>query len=421
LSNSKIGLKNQTSPAENSSKPRVLLLSGYDATSHRYWRDLLQESIEQYNWTQIALADRFFSWRVRGNSLTFAFEHRETLQQDFDLLIVTSMVDLSSLRGFVPNLAFVPTLVYVHENQFDYPENINGENLSNRLNAQITSIYSLLCADKILFNSEYNRNTFFAGAEQLLKRLPDGVPKLLLDKCRKISTVLAVPIARPQKTQQPRSPVIDNERAIEILWNHRWEYDKQPDVFFEALSLLKKQGYVFRLHVVGQSFRKSPECFQHAKREFSQEIHSWGFQPRGDYFKILSRSDIVVSTAIHDFQGLSMLEAIAYGCFPVAPDRVAYPEYIYPLSLYSTSRVTVEKHSKKRTKLTNSNGSEATTLYNQLASLFEQYAAACSQQSPAVLDECEQSAIFGRVRDVSDYFDDILIDKYREIFDHMIE
>ena len=36
----------------------------------------------------------------------------------------------------------------------------------------------------------------------------------------------------------------------------------------------------------------------------------------------------MVSTALHDFQGLAMLEAMASGCVPLAPDRLAYREYV---------------------------------------------------------------------------------------------
>jgi hypothetical protein len=37
----------------------------------------------------------------------------------------------------------------------------------------------------------------------------------------------------------------------------------------------------------------------------------------------------VVSTALHEFQGLSVLEASQAGCLPLVPDRLCYPE-MYP-------------------------------------------------------------------------------------------
>ena len=131
-------------------KPQLLLLSGYDAASHRYWRNSLTKNLDDFEWKEVVLPDRYFSWRIRGNSLTFAYEYKEILQQNYDCLIVTSMVDLASLRGFIPSLANIPTIVYFHENQFAYPSNgLTEIDQSNVVNAQLTSIYSLLCGDKI--------------------------------------------------------------------------------------------------------------------------------------------------------------------------------------------------------------------------------------------------------------------------------
>ena len=45
----------------------------------------------------------------------------------------------------------------------------------------------------------------------------------------------------------------------------------------------------------------------------------------------------MVSTAIHEFQGLSMMNAMYAGCTPVAPDRLVYPEYVPKELRYETS------------------------------------------------------------------------------------
>jgi glycosyltransferase involved in cell wall biosynthesis len=335
------------------SKPKILLLSGYDAASHRYWRELLENQLISFEWTQLSLPDRYFSWRIRGSGLSFAFQYKEILEQDYDALIVTSMVDLAALRGFVPHLSSIPTLVYFHENQFAYPlkENqpdsmANQHDTQNRVSAQLTSIYTVLCADKVLFNSKYNQTTFLKGAQSLLKKLPDGVAKGLLNQVEHESQVLAVPISNNYFDQKS----IKDNKVIEILWNHRWEYDKQPEVLFEALSLLKNSGVSFKLHCLGQSFRQVPNCFERAKKDFKDEIETWGYQSKEKYKAILLQADIVVSTAIHDFQGLSMLEAIASGCYPVAPMRVAYPEYILSENCY----------------LPEISANEAQSLFNQL-------------------------------------------------------
>ena len=100
----------------------MLLLSGYHASSHRFWSDQLITGLPEFDWTLVALADRHFYWRIRSNALTFALEHRDALQQNYDLIIATSMVDLCNLRGLLPTLSSVPAILYFHENQFAYPE-----------------------------------------------------------------------------------------------------------------------------------------------------------------------------------------------------------------------------------------------------------------------------------------------------------
>ena len=312
-------------------KKKILLLSGYDAASHRYWRKTLAEQLPNYEWTQLALPDRHFYWRVRGNSLSFAFDHQEQLSQQYDLLIVTSMVDLSSLRGFCPSLAEIPTMVYFHENQFAYPllEKAPSEKQNSLVSVQVTTIYTALCADKIVFNSEYNLTSFIDGAKALLKRLPDLVPKNIIERLESRAEVLPVPMTI--KTNRTKTTL---NKPAEIVWNHRWEYDKQPDVFFNALYALKKQGYDFKLHVLGQSFRNIPSCFDEAKITLKDEIISYGFQSKERYIEILSTADFIVSSAAHDFQGISLQEGMICGCTPIAPNRVAYPEYVPSTYLY---------------------------------------------------------------------------------------
>src|SRR5690606_35019293 len=84
---------------------RILLLSAYDAASHKHWRQQLVTLFPGSHWTELVLPARYFSWRIRGNSLSWAFNHRQKLTDNYDLLIATSVCDLASLRGFVPELA----------------------------------------------------------------------------------------------------------------------------------------------------------------------------------------------------------------------------------------------------------------------------------------------------------------------------
>lgn len=312
---------------------RILLLSAYDAASHRHWRQWLESSLRDYQWTCLTLPDRHFYWRIRSNALSFYAKYQRELAQRYDLIIATSMTDLSTLRGFAPNLADCPAIVYFHENQFAYPVTSNPQGKGNLLNARLNTILTAFPAKTLAFNSEYNRRTFFQGVELFFKKMPDGLDRGLIEKYLSKAIILPVPIYSARVCEEKAADE-KNEKVPEIVWNHRWEYDKQPEVFFSALYVLQQAGVPFKLHVLGQSFRKIPQCFVEAKQRLTSEISTWGYQSRDNYLHVLESADIVVSTAVHDFQGLGMLEAIHRQCVPVAPRRVAYPEYIPAELLY---------------------------------------------------------------------------------------
>lgn len=305
---------------------KILLLSAYDAASHKRWREGLVKHCADHDWTCLSLPARYFNWRVRGNSLSWAFSERATLEQDYDLLIATSMVDLSSLRGFVPKLASVPTLLYFHENQFDYPVSNKQKSAEHHgsVEPQILSIYSALCATTLVFNSSYNRQTFLEGAAALLKKLPDAVPGNLIECMEQCSQVLSVPLDDSFFSNIERDR--DTSSPLQLVWNHRWEYDKGPDRLLLFIRELKRLNVVFRLHVVGQQFRQQPAEFEEIKQLLLEckALGEWGFiESEASYRRLLCDADVVLSTALHDFQGLSILEAVASGCKPLLPARQA--------------------------------------------------------------------------------------------------
>ena len=209
--------------------PRVLLLSGYDAASHRRWREHLVALLPEFHWHTLALPPRFFRWRIRGNPLSWLKE--PLLQEPWDLVVATSMVDLATLRGLHPRLARTPCLLYMHENQFAFPIS-SGQNAS--ADPQMVNLYSALCADCVVFNSGWNRDSFLAGARAFLQRLPDEVPEGLIDTLRDRSRVIPVPIEDRLFYERPP---LSGRACPHLLWNHRWEYDKGPDRLLNLLQV----------------------------------------------------------------------------------------------------------------------------------------------------------------------------------------
>lgn len=305
----------------SSVKPRILLLSAYDAASHQRWRRQLLEGLTEFDWHVLSLPPRYFSWRIRGNALSWLNE--PLLKESYDLILATSMTDLASLKGFHPNLAKTPALLYLHENQFAFPD--SGKQF-NSYEPQMINLYSAVAADYLLFNSEWNRQSFLSGVAGLLKKLPDALPKGLPDALLNKSTILPVPI---EDTLFTARKALSDKGCPHLLWNHRWEYDKGPDRLLALLEALTLSGQDFRLSLVGEQFRQQPPAFLQIKETFTNQIVHYGYvDSLADYRNILNQADVVISTALHDFQGLSMLEAMACGCLALAPNRLAYPEYI---------------------------------------------------------------------------------------------
>ena len=303
---------------------KILLLSGYDADSHQFWRLQLEKQFPEHEWTQLALPARYFQWRIRGSGFIWGQGDYPELECHYDLIVVTSMVDWSCLRGMRPNLANIPCVVYFHENQFAYPM---GQQ-QDRLEPKLVNLYSACCADQLWFNSRFNRDTFLQGARQLLSKMPDYVPPNFVERLQAISKVVSVPLA--DASFQPLSATRAQSELPEFIWNHRWEYDKGPEVLLGAVRRLIGRNLKFRLHVVGQQFRRQPEAFETLKQmlEGTDRMGHWGYLENiNDYHALLSRCHWVVSSAHHDFQGLAVMEAVAKGCIPIVPGHQAYPEW----------------------------------------------------------------------------------------------
>mgnify|MGYP006424725321 CR=1 FL=1 len=309
---------------------RILLLSAYQADSHAWWTGWLQQAFPDIDWRLLTLPGRHFKWRIRGNPLSW-LDRIEAASEGVDRVIATSMVDLATLRGLYPPLATLAIDYYFHENQFAYPV---GPDQRPSLEPQIVQLYGALAADRLLFNSEWNRTSFLEGVETLLRRMPDAVPSGIVERLAPKTHVVPVPITPVPSDPAGHAQLVDRDPRL-ILWNHRWEYDKAPEVFAEALLALADRGVDFRLALLGGRPARTPAVLAQIEARLGDRIVANGRVPRAEYDALLRRAGIVVSTAIHEFQGLGMLEATAAGATPLVPDALVYPEqypteYRYP-------------------------------------------------------------------------------------------
>lgn len=290
----------------------------------------------------LGLPGRFWKWRMRGAALWFARQIGDI--GAWDLIFATDMLDLTDFKALA-GPGCPPVAFYFHENQLSYPL-APGEKRDFHLG--FTNIISACAADLVLFNSAFHRDEFFWAARKLIRKMPDARPTWMLDEIRVKTRVLYPGFYMPENPKNnlpesvsdPSGPAAYTDGqgraagkagAPLVVWNHRWEHDKDPETFFRVMGRLKAQNIPFRLAVLGEQYEKAPSVFERAQRQFRDEIAVWGFQPSAEAYRSwLSRGACVVSTANQENFGISVMEAMAHGCFPLLPDRLSYPELIPP-------------------------------------------------------------------------------------------
>jgi len=307
---------------------RILLVEPYHTGSHASWA----EGYAHYSQHQIdilSLPGRFWKWRMHGGAVTLA---RKFLASDLrpDLILVTDMLDLTTFLALTrQQTANIPTAVYFHENQLTYPWSPSDRDLAQNRDKHYGFInyLSALAADVVLFNSGYHLESFIEALPNLLKHFPDYNELTTVEQIREKSQVLALGLDLHRFDEFQSVPV--NEKPL-IIWGHRWEYDKGPETFFNALRILSERGLAFDLAVLGERFSRKPDVFLTAEKTLAKHIVQFGYiESFADYAKWVWRSDILPVTSNQDFFGGSVVEAIYCNCFPLLPKRLAYP-YLIP-------------------------------------------------------------------------------------------
>jgi glycosyltransferase involved in cell wall biosynthesis len=314
-------------------RPRILALEPYYGGSHRAVLDGLVERIDA-EWTVLTLPARKWKWRMRGAAMTMAEEGRRLARAanqagdsrgaPFDLIFASTFLNLAEFRGMAgPAFSAVPAIVYFHENQLVYP---NRHTAEWDLQFPLTNISSALSAESCLFNTAWNLEAFVGEIPGFLNEFPDHHPTGVAERIRAKSSVISPPF---DPTVFDLAAITRGDK-VRIVWPHRWEHDKNPDHFFAAVSRLAEEGLDFEVAVAGQAFRDVPEAILAAENNLGTRlVHLGQPESRDAYVALLASSDIAVSTAVNEFFGIAMVEASYAGCFPLVPDRLAYPE-IYP-------------------------------------------------------------------------------------------
>ncbi len=306
---------------------RIAYIEPFEAGSHAAFGRALRAACPEHEWVEATLPGRHWKWRMRGSGLWFAGQ--ATLRGPFDLIFASSYLPLADFLAARPDLRETPSVLYFHENQLAFPVRPEFSGPRDH-HFGFTQLVSSTVADALWFNSRHNLESFYAGADELLAAMPDARPPKWIESLRARSRVMPLllelddrPLAPPRDARDPAGPL--------IAWTHRWEHDKGPEDFFAAIEALCERGLRVRLGVAGRRFARAPEVFAtmeprlRARPEVT--LRQWGpLDSRADYLDFLREVDIAVSTAKHEFFGISMVEATHAGALPLVPDALAYPE-----------------------------------------------------------------------------------------------
>lgn len=311
---------------------QIALLTPYHGGSHRAWA----EGYKRYTQHRVELFTmpaRFWKWRMHGGAVTLAQNFRESGFVP-DLLLATDMLDLTTFLALTRHeTGGIPTALYMHENQLTYPLPADGRTGPMRRQKgerdqhyAFVNYASMLAASLVVFNSHFHLETFFEALPTFLRHFPDYQELETVSALRAKSTV--VPVGVDFSRLQRDTLAATSGKPPLIVWNQRWEYDKNPSAFFDALYAMAAEGQRFRVALCGERFRRRPEEFEEAEARLGRRLIHAGFAGDETYRRLLWEAEITISTAIHEFFGISILEAVYCSTFPILPYGLSYPELI---------------------------------------------------------------------------------------------
>lgn len=299
----------------------ILILDSFYTGSHKFWADNLSEGLPFQN-IVIGLPGGSWKWRMESGGIELA-EKIKALNITPTAIIATSMINLPQLYAFCGfSIKSTPCFLYFHENQLAYPvSDLDSDKVAKRDNHYgFIQIQSALFATLNIFNSKFNQSSFAHQGTRLLQALPKNTLLNNFSQKMKNSSVIYPGIKKTKHFRKSYDTPV-------LLWNHRWEHDKNPELFIEGLRHLKKNKKAFKLIVLGKGTEKK-SIQTDLLKEFNEEIIHIGYvSSKKLYYELLNQSTHLPVTSKHDFFGISVAEAMESGISPILPNHQAYPEH----------------------------------------------------------------------------------------------
>ena len=276
----------------------------------------------------LGLPARHWRWRMRSAAWELARELPQRKRPD--LIFASDFLDLPSFLGQLPpHWGHPPAAIYFHENQLTYPLSDASDVERTRERDQhlaFTNVLSCVRADLAVFNSDFHRRDFLQAAIDMCGALPRPNPRRELEDAIDAAAVVGPGI---DLTEIPLGAGGPEGTPLRVLFNQRWEFDKDPVGFLRAVLAAREHRAEIELMLLGESFELLPPGAKEPLAALETHIVRRGFaKSREEYARLVGSCDVVVSTSRHEFFGIAVAEALAAGCRPLLPNRLAYPELV---------------------------------------------------------------------------------------------
>ncbi|XP_042149983.1 glycosyltransferase-like domain-containing protein 1 isoform X2 [Ixodes scapularis] len=191
----------------------ILMMEPFYGGSHKQLADLLASELKD-ECTLVTMPACKWHWRARTSAIWLA--QNVPPSDSYRVLFASSVVPLAELLGLCPWLQTLHKVVYFHENQLAYPvRNPRVRDFQYGYN----QILSCLVADRVVFNSRHNLESFLGAVGPFLRQMPDcrPPPGTLSQRIRAKASVLYFPLNLPA----PRALAPEFPDILHIVWPHR--------------------------------------------------------------------------------------------------------------------------------------------------------------------------------------------------------
>ena len=214
----------------------------------------------------------------------------------------------------------------MHENQLTYPPPPGSK---RDLTYGMIQHLSMLAADRVFFNSAYHLRSWFGELPRLLRHFPDYGHLESVEATRRKSNILPVgcdlrsldehrtATARRRPAHRPVEPALGVRQR---------PGDHAPRTLYTRRAGGRIPGGAGRRELPRHAGR-----VRRGPRTAGQPAHPLRLCADAKrYARLLWEANAALSTAIHEFFGVGVVEALYCGCSPVLPARLSYPELVPP-------------------------------------------------------------------------------------------